>query len=71
MLRKRIAKIKSKKILSILLALICVALPVISLAQGPDDPNDVPIDGGLSLLIAAGSVYGIKKYRSYKTAIKK
>lgn len=34
----------------------------------PVEPNDVPIDGGLSLLIAAGGAYGIKKYRSYKNA---
>jgi hypothetical protein len=28
-----------------------------------DDVNDVPIDGGLSLLIAAGVGYGAKKMR--------
>lgn len=70
MFRKRTAKIKSREILPILLALICIALPVISLAQGPPDPDDVPIDGGLSLLLTAGSAYGIKKYRSCKAAIK-
>lgn len=26
-------------------------------------PNDIPIDGGLSLLLAAGVGYGIKKVR--------
>jgi hypothetical protein len=72
MLRKITAKIKSSKILPVLLALAGIALPVISLAQAsPPDPNDVPPDGGLSLLLAAGSAYGIKKYRSYKAAIKK
>jgi len=30
-------------------------------AQGP--PPATPIDGGLSLLLAAGGVYGIKKLR--------
>jgi hypothetical protein len=69
--RKIIIKIKSREILPVLLALVGIALPVISLAQGPPDPNDVPIDGGLSLLIAAGTAYGIKKYRSYKITIKK
>ncbi len=29
----------------------------------PPDPVDTPIDGGLSLLIAAGVGYGIKKVR--------
>ena len=31
-----------------------------------DDVNDVPIDGGLSLLIAAGVGYGAKKMRDKK-----
>lgn len=67
MIRKIKFKIKSMEILPVLLAIICIALPVITLAQGgPPDPEDTPIDGGLSLLLAAGSAYGIKKYRSYK-----
>ena len=36
-------------------------LPVLVFAQGPDP--DAPIDGGLSLLLAAGAAYGVKKYR--------
>ncbi len=28
-----------------------------------DDVNDVPVDGGLSLLVAAGVGYGAKKLR--------
>lgn len=36
-------------------------LPMFAQAQGPDP--DVPIDGGLSLLLAAGVGYGIKKIR--------
>lgn len=68
MFRKKMTSITGSKIVSVLLVLICIALPVVSLAQGPVDPQDVPIDGGLSLLIAAGSAYGIKKYRNYKAA---
>ena len=30
-----------------------------------DDVDDVPLDGGISLLIAAGAVYGAKKLRHY------
>jgi hypothetical protein len=71
MFRKRIAKIKSREILPVLLALLGIALPVISLAQGPIDPEDTPIDGGLSLLLTVGAAYGIKKYRNYKASIKK
>jgi hypothetical protein len=32
----------------------------------PETPQDMPIDGGLSLLLAAGAAYGIKKYRDNK-----
>jgi hypothetical protein len=51
-----------------LLLLLCMALPMITLAQGPPDPEDTPIDGGLSLLLAAGAAYGVKKYRDGKKA---
>jgi hypothetical protein len=32
-------------------------------ADSPPDPSDVPIDGGLAFLLAAGAAYGVKKYR--------
>lgn len=39
-------------------------LPQLASALGnPDDDPDLPIDGGVSLLVAAGVGYGIKKYR--------
>lgn len=44
-------------------AVLCF-LPMLAHAQG-DDP-DVPIDGGLSLLLAAGVGYGIKKFKESK-----
>ena len=58
---------------TILLAIICI-IPHIGFSQilgdpppppctDPDDPT-CPIDGGLSLLLAAGAAYGVKKYRS-------
>ena len=28
---------------------------------GPTGPDDIPIDGGIGLLIAAGAIYGGKK----------
>ena len=31
-----------------------------------DDVDDVPLDGGLSLLVAAGVGYGVKKMKSRK-----
>lgn len=48
-----------------LLFLMVLLIPTIVFAQ-PIDPNDVPIDGGLSLLLAAGAAYGAKKYRDHK-----
>lgn len=46
------------------------ALPLMSWAttDNPQNviPKETPIDGGVSLLIAAGCVYAGKKYRDYK-----
>ena len=55
-------KIKTSTILVIVFALCCF-LPSLLHAQPGfgDDTDDVPIDGGLSLLVAAGIGYGIKK----------
>jgi len=36
-----------------------------------DDVDDVPIDGGLSLLVAAGVGYGVKKVTAFKIRHKK
>ena len=55
-----------KKILMILLIIAGgVILPQTSSAQvdPPPDPVDTPIDGGLSVLLGAGVVYGIKKVK--------
>lgn len=47
-----------------------VFLPILSVAQPPDpgqDPDEpLPIDGGVSLLVAAGVGYGAKKLRDAK-----
>lgn len=50
-----------KTIISISLLLIAILsiLPNIVLAQGA--PPATPIDGGLSLLLAVGGIYGLKK----------
>jgi len=32
------------------------------------DPSPIPVDGGVSLLLAAGAAYGIKKVRDNKKA---
>jgi hypothetical protein len=63
-----VAMLENKKIVRILVLLVIFCLPTISLlAQGFDDEvTDVPIDGGLSLLVAAGVGYGAKQLRKKK-----
>ena len=54
-----------KAVRSIILMMVLVVGPVVLQAQ-PSDPQDaagVPIDGGLSVLLAAGAGYGVKKIR--------
>ena len=49
--------------------ILTICLPILSVAQGggiPPAVADVPIDGGLSLLLAAGVGYGVKKYRQQR-----
>jgi len=54
---------------SFLLLLLCLSITGLQLlhAQEPSDPlgldNDAPVDGGLSLLIAGGIGYGVKKVK--------
>ncbi len=53
-------------LLTAVLMIIITAIPFFALAQDPGGGPDVPIDGGLTVLIAAGAAYGIKKYRDHK-----
>jgi len=59
-------KLKTNQLLSYFI-LLCILfiLPTFLNAQPvfDDDVNDVPVDGGLSLLVAAGIGYGAKKMR--------
>jgi hypothetical protein len=57
---------KSKYILTIIVMLVVLMLPTLLHAQGVPDPGGdpdaaVPIDGGLSILLAAGVGYVAKK----------
>ena len=49
----------------IILILPAILLVVPAFAQ-PGAPPATPIDGGLSLLLAAGGAYGLKKLRDHK-----
>ena len=60
MMKKHFGKI----ILGAVFLVVALSLPTFLFAQGGDP--DAPIDGGLSLLLAAGVGYGVKKYRDTK-----
>lgn len=55
----------SRRVISISLLVLSICfLPKSTNALGnPGDDPDIPIDGGVSLLVAAGVAYGIKKIR--------
>ena len=46
-----------------IMAIFCFAMPLLAQPGGPGGDPDVavPIDGGVSLLVAAGIAYGAKK----------
>lgn len=51
----------------VLLAALCMASTYIMAQPGfDDDVDDVPVDGGISLLMAAGIGYGIKRINDKK-----
>jgi hypothetical protein len=60
-MKKRLTTIK----LFLLAAFFMIAVPTMVFSQPQPDSNDVdiPIDGGISLLIAAGAVAGAKKIK--------
>ncbi len=68
----------TKRIRASVILLLLMMMPVIAFPYGdPDDsdswdedPEGVPIDGGVSLLLAAGAGYGVKKLRDYRNANK-
>ena len=55
---------KNELVTGLLVSLFLIILPFAGMAQtGPPDPNDVPVDGGIGFLLAAGAGYGVKKLR--------
>lgn len=56
-------KINSLKFLPVIICLLAGLIPFAAFAQDPGGGPDAPIDGGLSVLLAAGAAYGVKKYR--------
>ena len=58
-------KIRINKMMQMLFVIALISFPAIVMAQPPDGGGDpgVPIDGGVTLLLAAGAAYGVRKYR--------
>ena len=57
------------KIVVVILAMACTATLSAQTNNWGDDVDDTggaPIDGGISILLAAGAVYGIRKLRNNK-----
>lgn len=54
---------KTLTIKTALTLMIVCAMSSLALSQGPGAPPATPIDGGLSLLLAAGGLYGMKKLK--------
>ena len=60
---------KQALVLSVLFVLFAFMPSIINAQTTPGDPGgdvDAPIDGGVSLLVAAGIGYGVKKVRDNK-----
>jgi hypothetical protein len=53
--------VKANKMKKIVSTLILTMLVLVVFAQPGNPNNPVPIDGGISLLIAAGAAFGAKK----------
>ncbi len=57
-------KLNKQTILVLLCMAICLMPSLLHAQPGfGDDVDDVPVDGGLSLLVAAGVGYGVKKLK--------
>ncbi len=56
-----------RMLLTIAVMFIIMFVPILASAEDldgvPGDPESVPLDGGLSLLVAAGVGYGAKKMK--------
>ena len=57
-----------KKIIAIATILVCItfvanAQPGSTTGGFDDEPQDVPVDGGIIMLVAAGAAYGYKKIK--------
>ncbi|HMZ47041.1 MAG TPA: hypothetical protein PLU36_09580 [Chitinophagaceae bacterium] len=56
-------KTKLLRLTGILAIVMLIAIPVMAQDNFPDPEDDIPVDGGLTLLLAAGAGLGAKKLR--------
>jgi hypothetical protein len=61
---KLIMKTTLLRVTGVLAIIMLIVLPVMAQDNFPDPEDDIPIDGGITLLLAAGAGYGAKKIRS-------
>lgn len=59
-------KTQLNKVVSLLVLLVTISLPLLAQDGFGDPLADTPIDGGLTLLVAAGIGYGAKKIKDNK-----
>lgn len=63
----KLSKIKISTLVCVAYTLVVLLLPMLANAQpDPGDDPDLPIDGGVSLLIAAGVGYGAMKLKQIR-----
>ena len=64
----QVKKVLTQTSFTIIILMLMVCLPSLVHAQVLPDPGngDAPIDGGLSILVAAGVGYGVKKVKAHR-----
>lgn len=59
---------KKRVLLTVFTAILVLGSLAVQAQPGdPGDDPDVPVDGGVTLLVAAGVGYGIKRYRDSRS----
>ncbi|GMV78572.1 MAG: hypothetical protein AMXMBFR79_17030 [Chitinophagaceae bacterium] len=56
-------KTKLLRVTGVLVIIMLIAIPVMAQDNFPEPEDDIPIDGGITLLLAAGAGYGAKKLK--------
>jgi len=55
-----------KRTLQLITLVLFISFPSFGQETPPEDENAIPIDGGIGLLVAAGTLFGIKKLKEKK-----